>query len=87
MIFENSLPKGTSGQNIRDSPNGSLSADSRSLQAAILKSLSLIFFPPKLSYKKSGGLLYSKNNGLAKLSNGPYAVVTSLTCLNIVSTN
>ena len=52
MIFENSLPKGTSGQNIRDSPNGSLSADSRSLQAAILKSLSLIFFPSKTKLRK-----------------------------------
>ncbi|XP_068717281.1 uncharacterized protein [Montipora capricornis] len=38
MIFENSLPKANFGQNIRDSPNGSLTADSRSLQTATLKS-------------------------------------------------
>jgi len=31
MIFENSLPKGIFGQNIRDSPNGSLTADSEIL--------------------------------------------------------
>lgn len=37
MIFENSLPKGIFGKNIRDSPNGSLTTDSRSLQVAILK--------------------------------------------------
>ena len=37
MIFENSLPKANFGQNIRDSPNGSLTADSRSLQTATLK--------------------------------------------------
>ena len=30
---------------------------------------------------KSGGLLGSKNNGLTKLSNGPYGVVTSLLVL------
>ena len=36
MIFENSLPKANFGQNIRDSPNGSLTADSRSLQTATL---------------------------------------------------
>ena len=36
MIFENSLPKANYGQNIRDSPNGSLTADSRSLQTATL---------------------------------------------------
>ena len=36
MIFENSLPKANLGQNIRDSPNGSLTADSRSLQTATL---------------------------------------------------
>ena len=39
MIFENSLPKANFGQNIRDSPNGSLTADSRSLQTATLKYL------------------------------------------------
>ena len=37
MFFENSLPKANFGQNIRDSPNGSLTADSRSLQTATLK--------------------------------------------------
>ena len=37
MIFENSLSKANFGQNIRDSPNGSLTADSRSLQTATLK--------------------------------------------------
>ena len=37
MIFENSLPKANFGQNIRDSPNESLTADSRSLQTATLK--------------------------------------------------
>ena len=37
MIFENSLPKGIFDKNIRDSPNGSLTTDSRSLQVAILK--------------------------------------------------
>ena len=31
MIFENNVPEGILGQNIRDSPNGSLTADSRSL--------------------------------------------------------
>ena len=36
MIFENSLPKANFGQNIRDLPNGSLTADSRSLQTATL---------------------------------------------------
>ena len=41
MIFENSLPKANFGQNIRDSPNGSLTADSRSLQTATLKFLDL----------------------------------------------
>ena len=40
MIFENSLPKANFGQNIRDSPNGSLTADSRSLQTATLKDTS-----------------------------------------------
>ena len=38
MVFENSVPKANFGQNIRDSPNGSLTADSRSLQTATLKS-------------------------------------------------
>ena len=37
MVFENSVPKANFGQNIRDSPNGSLTADSRSLQTATLK--------------------------------------------------
>ena len=41
MIFENSLPKANFGQNIRDSPNGSLTADSRSLQTATLNSWQL----------------------------------------------
>ena len=39
MIFENSLPKANLGQNIRDSPNGSLTADSRSLPAATVKEM------------------------------------------------
>ena len=38
MVFENSVPKANFGQNIRDSPNGSLTADSRSLQTATHKS-------------------------------------------------
>jgi len=46
MIFENSLPKANFGQNIRDSPNGSLTADSRSLQTATLN-IHAIFFPMK----------------------------------------
>ena len=36
-IFENSLPKTNFGQNIKDSPNGSMTANSRSLQTATLK--------------------------------------------------
>ena len=44
MIFENSLPKANFGQNIRDSPNGSLTADSRSLQTATLKFGELLSF-------------------------------------------
>ena len=38
MIFENSSPKGIFGPNMSDSPNWSLTANSRSLQAAALKS-------------------------------------------------
>ena len=37
MIFENSSPKGIFGPNMSDSPNWSLTANSRSLQAAALK--------------------------------------------------
>ena len=37
MIFENSSPKGIFGPNVSDSPNWSLTANSRSLQAAALK--------------------------------------------------
>ena len=37
MIFENSLPKAYFGQNISDSTNGSLTADSGSLQTTTLK--------------------------------------------------
>ena len=37
MIFENSSPKGIFGQHMSDSPNWSLTANSRSLQAAALK--------------------------------------------------
>ena len=36
MIFENSSPKGIFGPNMSDSPNWSLTANSRSLQAAAL---------------------------------------------------
>ena len=36
MIFENSSPKGIFGPNISDLPNWSLTANSRSLQAAAL---------------------------------------------------
>ena len=39
MIFENSSPKGSFGPNMSDSPNWSLTASSRSLQAAALKVL------------------------------------------------
>ena len=39
MIFDNSLSEGILGLNIRDSQNGSLTADSQSLQAATLKIL------------------------------------------------
>ena len=39
MNFENNLPKGIFGQNIGDSPNGSLTADSRSLPTAIVNEL------------------------------------------------
>ena len=42
MIFENSSPKGIFGPNMSDSPNWSLTANSRSLQAAALKILILI---------------------------------------------
>ena len=44
--FENSLPKGIFGQNIRDLPNGSLTADPRSSQAATLNwwSFDSVFF-------------------------------------------
>ena len=37
MIFENRSPKGIFGPNMSDSPNWSLTANSRSLQAAALK--------------------------------------------------
>ena len=39
MIFENSSPKGSFGPNMSDSPNWSLTASSRSLQAAAPKIL------------------------------------------------
>ena len=43
------------------------------------------FFSSKINLRKglmkSGGLLYSKNNGLTKLSNWPHGVVTSLLVL------
>ena len=44
--FENSLPEGIFGQNIRDLPNGSLTADPRSSQAATLNwwSFDSVFF-------------------------------------------
>ena len=38
MIFENSSPKGTFGPHMSDSPNWSLTANSRSLQAAVVLS-------------------------------------------------
>ena len=41
MVFENSVPKANFGQNIRDSPNGSLTADSRSLQTATLNAVDM----------------------------------------------
>ena len=37
MIFKNSSPKGIFGPNMSDSPNWSLTANYRSLQAAALK--------------------------------------------------
>ena len=47
-----------------------------------LKSFSSFFFSSTIKLRigltKSGGLLCSKNNGLAKLSNGPCGIVTSL---------
>ena len=47
MVFENSVPKANFGQNIRrDSPNGSLTADSRSLQTATLKHSNLARLKP-----------------------------------------
>ena len=52
--FENSLPKGIFGQNIRDLPNGSLTADPRSSQAASLKVTRYSFpgpIPPKFEHK------------------------------------
>ena len=52
MIFENSLPKANFGQNIRDSPNGSLTADSRSLQTATLNFLSFNVFSLNPSFRK-----------------------------------
>ena len=52
MIFENSLPKANFGQNIRDSPNGSLTADSRSLQTATLNFLSFKVFSLNPSFRK-----------------------------------
>ena len=49
-----------------------------------IKSFSSIFsskIKVRKSLTKSGRHLCSKNNGLAKLSNGPYGVVTSLLVL------
>ena len=50
-----------------------------------LLNLLVRFFSSKTNLRKglmkSGGLLYSKNNGLTKLSNGPHGVVTSLLVL------
>ena len=43
MIFENSSPKGSFGPNMSDSPNWSLTANSRTLQAAALKCLKYSF--------------------------------------------
>ena len=51
MIFENSLPKANFGQNIRDSPNGSLTADSRSLQTATLKLSSYHLIHPTCAHE------------------------------------
>ena len=53
MVFENSLPKAYFGQNIRDSPNGSFTADSRSLQTATLntsKRVDFISLPGRAIY-------------------------------------
>ena len=50
-----------------------------------LMNLLVRFFSSKINLRKglmkSGGLLYSKDNGLTKLSNGPHGVVTSLLVL------
>ena len=49
-----------------------------------IKSFSSIFSSKirvRKGLTKSGGFLCSKNNGLAKLSNGPYGVVMSLLVL------
>ena len=53
MIFEKSLPKANFGQNIRDSPNGSLTADSRSLQTATLNYFNATFWE-KVEMEGSG---------------------------------
>ena len=55
MIFENSLPKVNFGQNIRDSPIWSLTADSPSLQTATLKTLTSKY---KFSYAAPIDFLY-----------------------------
>ena len=50
-----------------------------------IKSFSSIFSSKiklRKGLTKSGGLLCSKNNGLTKLSDGPYGVVTSLVVLS-----
>ena len=51
----------------------------------LLNLLIRFFFPPKLSYErfdeKWWTSICSKNNGLIKLSNGPYGVVTSVLVL------
>ena len=60
MIFDNSSPKGIFGPNMSDSPNWSLTANSRSLQAAALRgaliSATLIFktFVPNLVTLQKG---------------------------------
>ena len=63
MIFENSSPKGIFGPNMSDSPNWSLTANSRSLHAAAVKFPTIsgrpdeLFFLPEL-HGRVDGLLH-----------------------------
>ena len=56
MIFENSLPKANFGPNIRDSTNGSLTADSRSLQTVTLNVKKVIKLLKAIDVSKATGL-------------------------------